>query len=269
LTQAPVQRRVAFLGRPGVGKGTYASFLAPALGLRHVVVGDLVRNEIDSRTALGDKMSHHVKQGQLIPDNIIMELVASRLSELNGFILDGMPRSLEQALALDKLLSLDLVVQLELSEEVMLQKALARRIGPDNTVYNLAYIRRDNWDMPPMLPGKIHKDSDGRLFCEHGMEIKPNQIFDCRSCTDGLRTRADDTLEVLRERLRSYDTVSRPVVDHYISKGICLSFQIEGDVQACWPKLLKVLQEKCKANKEEPAASTSDLHGAQLICSRL
>jgi len=265
FAQAAFPRRVAFLGRPGVGKGTYASFLAPALGLRHLVVGDLVRNEINLHTALGARMSSHVKQGQLIPDNIILDLVASRLSESNGFILDGMPRSLEQAIALDNLLSLDLVVQLELSEEVMLQKALARRIGPDNRVYNLAYVRRGSWDMPPMLPGKIKKDHDGRLFCEHDLEIKPNQLFDCRSCTHGLRTRDDDTLEVLRERLRSYDTVSCAVVEHYVSKGICISFEIDGDVEACWPKLLKTVQERCP----DAGAAASDLCGAQHIHSRL
>mmetsp|Transcript_83071 Transcript_83071/g.147042 ORF Transcript_83071/g.147042 Transcript_83071/m.147042 type:complete len:194 (+) Transcript_83071:3-584(+) len=173
-----------------------------------------------------------------------MHLVISHLKDLDGFILDGMPRTLQQAVALDAILPIDLALRLHLDEQVMLEKACARRIGPGGRVYNLAYIKRAMWDMPPHLPDSIHYGADGRLFCIHGVEILPNQVVQCLECIKALHTREDDTEEVWHRRLQTYKEQTAPVVDYYAAKGICLDFSITGDVSVCLPQALALVQQR-------------------------
>lgn len=237
-------RRIVILGPPGVGKGTYAGGLAPRLGLKHIVVGDLVRSEINACTKLGNEIAAVVTQGKLVADEIIMHLVVSRLKDLDGFILDGMPRTLQQAVALDAILPVDLALRLHLDEEVMLEKACARRIGPGGRVYNLAYVKRAMWDMPPHLPESIRYDADGRLFCTHGVEILPNSCVTCFDCIKAMHAREDDTAEVWHRRLQTYKQKTAAVVEYYAAKGICVDFSITGDVAVCLPQVLALLQQR-------------------------
>jgi len=236
-------KRVVIMGPPGVGKGTYATFLAPRLGLKHVVVGDLVRNEISQATPLGLQMADVVRQGKLIEDDVIMQLVFSHLKGLDGFLLDGMPRTLKQALALDAIVPLDLALNLSMDEEIMLRKACARRIGPANKVYNLAYVKKGMFDMPPHLPAKTWCDAVGRLFCKHDVEIRPNEDVQCPACTEGLSAREDDNPEVWHHRMQTYKSLTCPVLAHYAAKNMTVEFSINGDVKACAPRLLELLQE--------------------------
>jgi len=233
------------MGPPGVGKGTYASLLAPRLGLKHVVVGDLLRNEILEGTALGLEITSAVRQGELIPDDVVLKFVISHLQGLDGFILDGMPRTLQQAIELDALMPLDLILHFDMDEEVMLQKTCGRRIGPGNHVYNLAYVRYGEWDMPPHLPVKTRRDEKGQLFCAHGMELRPNQLVQCSSCNKGLRKREDDTVEIWSERLQTYKDLTLPILDHYVASNKCVDFSIIGDVEVCFPQVLARLEEHC------------------------
>lgn len=240
-------RRVILLGAPGVGKGTYARRIAPLFGLEHVVVGDIVRAHIKDGTDVGKAIAETTRRGDLVEDSVIMSLLLAHLRdrglEEGGYMLDGVPRTIGQAHTVDALLRPDLALHLTMDEDVMLEKMTARRLGPpgDANVYNLAYIKRGGWDMPPLLPEPTRwDDATGQLRCAHGTTLAPNELVTCKRCTEGMRMREDDSPEVCRHRLETYAAETRPLVEHY--EPIRLDFNIDGGVQQCLPRLLEVLR---------------------------
>ncbi|KAL7109829.1 hypothetical protein ACP275_06G200100 [Erythranthe tilingii] len=216
-----------FLGCPGVGKGTYAARLSTLLGVPHIATGDLVRQELSSRGPLSSQLAEIVNQGQLISDEIIIDLLSKRLENAlvkgeTGFILDGFPRTVRQAEILEGVTDIDLVINLKLREEALIAKCLGRRICSEcQGNYNVACIDIKAEDgnprmyMPPLLP--------------------PPQ------CESKLITRADDTELVVKERLRVYNEMSRPVEDFYRSRGKLLEFDLPGGIPESWRKLLRAL----------------------------
>ncbi|KAG8468784.1 hypothetical protein KFE25_007302 [Diacronema lutheri] len=258
-------RRVILLGAPGVGKGTYARRLAPLFGLTHVVVGDLVRAQIRAGTELGRAIAETTHRGDLVDDDVILRLLTEHLRAAGldgpegGFMLDGVPRTLGQARAVDALLRPTLALHLTMDEGVMLHKMAARRLGRDERVYNVAYIRRGGWDMPPLLPEPTVWDADtSTLRCAHGVALAPNEHVGCARCTAGLRTREDDTVDVCRHRLATYATETRPLVQQYAP--IRLDFEIDGGVEQCLPRLLALL----RARDAEPRGGAPAAPGARL-----
>eukprot|EP00250_Pteridium_aquilinum_P000784 c10950_g1_i1 orf=341-1213(-) len=217
-----------FLGCPGVGKGTYASRLAKFLGIPHIAMGDLVRQELSQPTASGQKLKALMNEGKLLPDEVILELLAKRFesgsaSGESGFILDGFPRTRSQAGTLDKVTDIDLVVNLRLREDVLIMKCLGRRICSGcGTNYNIANIDVGGDDggpkifMPPLLPPP--------------------------SCAPKLTTRADDTEEVVRARLNVYADECKPVEDYYRAQDKLLDFDVIGGIPETWPKLLEAVR---------------------------
>ncbi|RQM26879.1 hypothetical protein B5M09_005429 [Aphanomyces astaci] len=120
-----------FLGPPGVGKGTYASRIAPKLDIPTISTGDLVRAEIKRDSALGKQIKEFSSTGKLVPDDIILTMIRARLQEHDakrGYILDGFPRNASQAIEFDKIDTLDLVVNFDLPEWVLLEKISGRRL---------------------------------------------------------------------------------------------------------------------------------------------
>ncbi|KAJ4773902.1 adenylate kinase [Rhynchospora pubera] len=216
-----------FLGCPGVGKGTYASRLSQLLGVPHIATGDLVREELASTGPLSQKLVDIVNQGKLVSDEIIVELLTKRLSKgeekgESGFILDGFPRTVRQAEILEGVMDIDLVVNLKLREDVLVEKCLGRRICSEcGKNFNLARINVEGQNgqpgmyMPPLLPPS--------------------------GCMTKLITRADDTEEVVKERLRIYNDMSLPVEEFYRRQGRLLEFDLPGGIPESWPKLLQVL----------------------------
>ncbi|KAJ3689727.1 hypothetical protein LUZ61_018891 [Rhynchospora tenuis] len=216
-----------FLGCPGVGKGTYASRLSQLLGVPHIATGDLVREELASTGPLSQKLVDIVNQGKLVSDEIIVELLTKRLSKgeekgESGFILDGFPRTVRQAEILEGVMDIDLVVNLKLREDVLVEKCLGRRICSEcGKNFNLARINVEGQNgqpdmyMPPLLPPS--------------------------GCMTKLITRADDTEEVVKERLRIYNDMSQPVEEFYKRQGKLLEFDLPGGIPESWPKLLQVL----------------------------
>lgn len=216
-----------FLGCPGVGKGTYAAKLSNLLGIPHISTGDLVRHELASDGPLSSQLADIVNQGKLISDETIINLLSKRLEDAeargeSGFILDGFPRTLRQAEILEGVTDIDLVVNLKLREEAILAKCLGRRICSEcGGNYNVACIDIKGKDgnprmyMPPLLP-------------------PPN-------CESKLITRSDDTEEVVKERFRVYNEMSRPVEEFYRSRGKLLEFDLPGGLPESWPKLLRAL----------------------------
>lgn len=229
-----------FLGCPGVGKGTYASRLSTLLSVPHIATGDLVREELNSGSNLGKQLADIVNQGQLVSDEIIISLLSKRLEAgegkgESGFILDGFPRTVRQAEILDEVTHIDLVVNLKLPESVLIEKCLARRIcGECGKNFNVASINvkgengHPGISMAPLLP--------------------PPQ------CVSKLITRADDTEDVVKERLRVYNEKSEPVEDFYRGQGKLLEFDLPGGIPESWPKLLEVLNLDEQDEKQSVAA---------------
>ncbi|PWZ54485.1 putative adenylate kinase 1, chloroplastic [Zea mays] len=242
-----------FLGCPGVGKGTYASRLSRLLGVPHIATGDLVRDELTSTGPLATQLNlvtefdpkfclgitvyseNHVwlllaeivNQGKLVSDEIIINLLSKRLKKgedqgESGFILDGFPRTVKQAEILDGVTDIDMVVNLKLREDVIVEKCLGRRIcGQCGKNFNLACIdvKGEN-GLPPIYMAPL---------------LPPN------NCMSKLITRADDTEEVVRNRLQIYNDMSQPVEGFYREQGKLLEFDLPGGIPESWPKLLQVL----------------------------
>ncbi|XP_051183469.1 probable adenylate kinase 1, chloroplastic [Lolium perenne] len=216
-----------FLGCPGVGKGTYASRLSRLLAVPHIATGDLVRDELASTGPLAAQLKEIVNQGKLVSDEIIISLLSKRLKKgeekgESGFILDGFPRTVNQAEILDGVTDIDMVVNLKLREDIIVQKCLGRRIcGQCGKNFNLACIdvKAEN-GLPP---------------------IYMSPLLPPKNCMSKLKTRDDDTDEVVRNRLRIYNEMSQPVEDFYQKQGKVLEFDLPGGIPESWPKLLQVL----------------------------
>ncbi|CAL9236153.1 unnamed protein product [Arabidopsis halleri] len=216
-----------FLGCPGVGKGTYASRLSSLLGVPHIATGDLVREELSSSGLLSSQLKELVNHGKLVPDEFIISLLSKRLQAgkengESGYILDGFPRTVTQAEILEGVTNIDLVINLKLREEALLAKCLGRRICSEcGANYNVACIDIEGDDdsprmyMPPLLP-------------------PPN-------CASKLISRADDTEDVVKERLRIYNKMTLPVEEFYKKRGKLLEFELPGGIPESWPRLLRAL----------------------------
>ncbi|XP_017985168.1 PREDICTED: probable adenylate kinase 6, chloroplastic isoform X1 [Theobroma cacao] len=247
LKREPTGRNVqwVFLGCPGVGKGTYASRLSNLLGVPHIATGDLVRDELASSGPLSSQVQSFllkeiVNQGKLVSDEIIIELLSKRLEAgeakgESGFILDGFPRTIRQAEILEGVTDIELVVNLKLREEALLAKCLGRRICSEcGGNYNVACI-----DI---------KAENGRP----GMYMAP--LPPPPQCATKLITRADDTEEVVKERLRIYHEMTQPVEEFYRSRGKLLEFDLPGGIPESWPKLLRALNLEYHEDKQSAAA---------------
>ncbi|KAF9591406.1 hypothetical protein IFM89_004104 [Coptis chinensis] len=216
-----------FLGCPGVGKGTYASRLSNLLGVPHIATGDLVRHELKSSGPLSGQLEDIVNRGKLVSDEIIVSLLSKRLEEggakdESGFILDGFPRTIKQAEILEGVTDIDLVVNLKLREDVLIEKCLGRRVCSQcGKNYNVACINFEAKNGSPavyMAP----------------LPAPPG-------CAPHLITRADDTEEVVKERIRIYNEMCQPVEEFYRSRGKLMEFDLPGGIPESWPKLLHAL----------------------------
>lgn len=187
-------------GPQGSGKGTYASRLSPQLGIPHISTGDIFRAEIAAGSELGRKVDGMIKEGKLVPDSIVVEVVKKRIAQPDakkGFIFDGFPRTKAQAEALDKLVKIDGVINLQVPDEILIARISARvQCRAAGHIYNLLTLK-------PKVPGKCDQD---------GSE---------------LYQRADDTPEAIKKRLATYHEQSAPLLNHYRKKGLVMDFEIK------------------------------------------
>jgi adenylate kinase len=189
---------ILLLGAPGAGKGTQAKDLAAKWGIPQISTGDLLRYNRDHGTPLGLKAKQIMDEGKLVPDDLVNEMVAERLKQpdtANGYILDGYPRTLGQAKWLDEHVGADagvlpvIAVSIQVGYNELLRRITGRRNCPVcGTIYNI-YLQ------PPKVDEKC--DLDGTPLVR----------------------RSDDTEEVFRERMRTYDSQTAPVVEHYRAQG--------------------------------------------------
>lgn len=220
--------RFVFLGCPGVGKGTYASRVARLLDVPHIAMGDLVRAEFKGRTAIGQKVGGLMQAGKLVPDDLVLEMLAQRLAAgahrgEAGFVLDGFPRNAAQAVALQEITPVDLALNLRLRRDVIVAKCLGRRTcaecGAGFNVTDIDESARDG--LPPMVMPPLPP---------------PPQ------CAHKMTRRVDDTEEVIRARLEVYEMESKPVEDFFRAKGLLLDFDVLGGIPETWPRLLESMQ---------------------------
>ena len=229
LESEVVFMNIVFLGPPGSGKGTYASRIAPQLGIPHISTGDLLREAVSKKTPIGREVGGYMKKGLLVPDDIIMQIVKERLSKKDakpGFIFDGFPRTIEQADSLERIRKTEIVINLRIPDYVIIRKILARRTCEKcGQVYNLAHIKFGNVDMPPVLPKK------------EGI---------CDKCGGKLVSRSDETEQIIKERLDVYRKQTQPLIDYYTKKEILRNVDVIGSPEVMVPIIMKEIQKAKK-----------------------
>ena len=185
--------KIIFLGAPGAGKGTKAEIVAARLGIPTISTGAMIREALKSGTEMGLKAKEFIEQGALVPDEVVIGIIKDRLAESDcskGFILDGFPRTVPQAEALDKMgVKLDKVISIEVPDEVIVERMSGRRVC---TKCGATFHIADN-------PSKAGEK--------------------CDRCGEELSIRSDDAPEVVLSRLEVYHSTTEPLKDYYAAKG--------------------------------------------------
>ena len=211
---------IVLLGAPGAGKGTQAERLEREIGLPHVATGDLFREALKNKTPLGLLAKSYMDKGQLVPDDVTIEMVRERSSRPDcegGAILDGFPRTVEQAKALDAL--------------------LAKR---QTEVTVVPYIKVRTEVLLPRLAGRWICRSCGAVY--HMMFDPPAQEGTCDACGGELYQRSDDTPETQRQRIEVYLRETAPLIDFYTQKGILTTIDGEQGVEEVCRNLLAAIR---------------------------
>jgi len=222
--------KIIFLGPPGSGKGTYSKRIAPKYNLPHISTGDLLREHIKNQTEIGKKAIKYTNQGKLVPDEIIIEILKERISKEDcqkGFILDGFPRTIEQAKTLKEITEIHAVFNLVLPEEILIEKICARRVCENcGEIYNVADINREGIRMPPMKPAIENI---------------------CDKCQGPLIQRDDDNEETVKKRLEVYKEQTQPLIEFYKQENLLKDIYITGPPEEMVPKIIEEL-EKIKSS---------------------
>jgi adenylate kinase len=212
--------RLVLVGPPGAGKGTQAEFIASHLAVPKISTGDIFRANVGQGTPLGVEAKRYMDSGQLVPDEVTINMVRDRLAEpdaADGFLLDGFPRTLPQAAALDKMLA-DLGTQLDLVMELV--------VDEDEV------IRR--------ITGRRQCRGCGKIW--HVEFDAPTRDGVCDRCGNRLYQRDDDKLEVIEERLRVYQRDTAPLVDFYGGQGKLVGIDATGPVEDVTLRAIDVLR---------------------------
>ncbi|MEM1522798.1 MAG: adenylate kinase [Thermofilaceae archaeon] len=207
--------RLVFMGPPGVGKGTYAAAISERFGIPHISTGDMIREEIKKGTELGRKLREYVERGELVPDELVTEIVRARLSQedcKHGFILDGYPRTLKQAEDLDKMTKIDLVLNFIAPDEVIVDRISGRRICRKcGAIYHVKY-------MPSKVPGV------------------------CDRCGGELYQREDDKPEVVLRRLEVYRQQFAPIINYYRERNLIIDIDASDQAEIVIPRVIEALR---------------------------
>ena len=213
--------RLVLVGPPGAGKGTQAQFLASHLSIPKISTGDIFRDNVSHGTALGRRAQAYMERGDLVPDEVTIAMAKDRMEQQdaeNGFLLDGFPRNVSQAEALDELLKtegikLDAVLDLEVPEEEVVKRIAGRRICRNEPahVFHVSYS-------PPKKEGV------------------------CDVCGGELYQRDDDSEDTVRTRLEVYHTQTEPIIDYYKSQGLVVTISSLGPVGEVTQRALEALK---------------------------
>lgn len=201
------------LGPPGSGKGTQTERLVAEFGFTKISTGDLLREAVRNGTPLGKEAKGYMDAGKLVPDDLVIGLIKEKLKGLKGAVLlDGFPRSLEQAKALDKFFHVEMAVDLEVDQEVLIKRLTERRsCKACNAVFHLEFN-------PPKKKGI------------------------CDKCGGELYQRSDDTEKIVRERFTTYTERTAPLTEHYRKKGVLKSVDGMGSIDDVYKRIAKVIK---------------------------
>lgn len=212
--------KIIMLGAPGAGKGTQAKKISDKYQIPHISTGDIFRANIKNGTELGKKAKTFMDQGLLVPDELVVDLVVDRVSQedcANGYVLDGFPRTIPQAEALDKALEakgekMDFAVNVEVPDENIVRRMSGRRACVDcGATYHTVYA--------------------------------PTKVEDvCDNCGGGLILREDDKPETVQKRLNVYHDQTQPLIQYYTEKGILREVDGTIDIDDVFKAIVEVLE---------------------------
>ena len=210
--------RIVLLGAPGSGKGTQCKSLVEKYNLLHMSSGDILRKERAAKSELGKKAQSYMDSGALVPDDLIIEMMSKAIKEApaEGFILDGFPRTVNQAIELDKAMAaagvqIDFVLNLEVDDSIIEKRITGRRSCPKcGAVYHIT-------------------------------NMKPKQDGICDNDGTELVQRADDTAEVVAKRLENYHQQTEPLVDYYKKNGNVYDLRSDRDPEIVKEDIFKIL----------------------------
>ena len=212
--------RIVLVGPPGAGKGTQSQYLAKNLSIPHISTGDLFRANLSQGTELGRKAREYIDAGQLVPDEVTIGMATNRLLEADaaeGFLLDGFPRNLTQARALDEFLTaqgiaLNGVLDLEVPEDEIVKRIAGRRVCRNDSahVFHVDY-------KPPAAEGL------------------------CDVCGGELYQRADDSEETVRTRIEVYHRETEPIIDYYRAQDLVVTISALGPVEEVTVRAMEAL----------------------------
>ena len=211
--------RVVLLGPPGAGKGTQAKLLQERFKVRQISTGDILRKAVAEQTPLGKQTSEYIRRGELVPDRLIIDLVADRLKEKDcekGFVLDGFPRTIAQAQSLEEILKkmglgLDCVLSVQVPHKLIVERLSGRRTCKGcGALYHLVFD-------PPKAAGT------------------------CNRCGGELFQRDDDREETVTNRLKVYDDQTAPLVSYYRERSLLREIDGVGEVDAIGKRVVRAL----------------------------
>lgn len=208
------------MGPAGAGKGTMSEKILEKYGIPHISSGDMFRAEIGNGTELGLKAQEYMNKGELVPDEITIGMVSNRLQMPDcqkGYLLDGFPRTLPQAIALQELteelnIPLQAIIVLTVPYEALKERITGRRLCTNcGNIYNI-------YSLPPKQEGI------------------------CDECGGNLKQRADDTEEGLKERLKEFDNQTIPVLEHFKDKGLAREIDASRPIEEVWKDVQEALE---------------------------
>lgn len=205
-------KNIILLGAPGAGKGTQAAMIAEEFKVPHISTGDILRRNMKEGTPLGLKAKAFVESGGLVPDEVVIGLVEDRLSQedcKNGYILDGFPRTIAQAEALDKVARIDLAINIDVPFETIIDRLGGRRVCVCGETYHVS-----------MLNGETT----------------------CKRCGKELFIRDDDKPETVKNRLKVYSDQTQPLIDYYRSQNKVVDIKANGTKEEIFADIKKVFE---------------------------
>ncbi|MDD7363558.1 MAG: adenylate kinase [Firmicutes bacterium] len=214
--------RLVILGPPGAGKGTQAASIVDTFNVVHISTGDIFRENIKNATELGQKAKSYMDRGELVPDELVNEIVVDRLHKPdldNGFLLDGFPRTVNQAVALDAALEqmgtkLDRVINIVVASDLLIDRAVGRRVCPKcGRTYHIV-------NQKPKVEGKC--DADGETLIQ----------------------RDDDTEETVKKRIEVYEKQTSPLIDYYKAQGLLLDIDGSQAIDDVFEQIRRGLEEE-------------------------
>ncbi len=204
---------LVFLGAPGAGKGTQATRVCEKYNIPHISTGDILRANIKAGTALGVEAKSYIDKGLLVPDEVVIGLVKDRLAQSDckkGFLLDGFPRTIEQAKSLDKFAKISAAIDISVDGALVVERIAGRRMCKCGESYHISWYDKDV----------------------------------CAKCGEKLYQRDDDKEETVKSRLEVYNAQTAPLIEYYRGKGVLRQVDGAQEMKKVFDDIVRILDDK-------------------------